>query len=98
MKRDKFYYLDGSILNYYDDTKKLHRLDGPAIEYASGSKWWYVKGKRHRLDGPAVEFSSGSKRWWVNGKYLTEEEFETHPKRYDYLASLAIEEILNERK
>ena len=23
----------------------LHRLDGPAIEYSDGSKYWYVDGK-----------------------------------------------------
>ncbi|NVM34069.1 MAG: hypothetical protein HWN81_00640 [Candidatus Lokiarchaeota archaeon] len=72
---DKYCYLDGSVLGYYDWDKKLHRLDGPAIEYVSGSK-----------------------RWYINGKHLTEEEFEAHPKRYDYLASLAIEEILSEEK
>ncbi|NVM34033.1 MAG: hypothetical protein HWN81_00460 [Candidatus Lokiarchaeota archaeon] len=120
MKGNKYYYLDGSVLGYYDWDKKLHRLDGPAIERVDGSKWWYVKGKRHRLDGPAVEYANGSKKWCIDGKlhrldgpaveyangdkewyvddkYLTEEEFEAHPKRQDYLASLAIEEILNER-
>ncbi|NVM34032.1 MAG: hypothetical protein HWN81_00455 [Candidatus Lokiarchaeota archaeon] len=118
--KDKFYYLNGSVSDYYDWDKKLHRLDGPAIEYANGSKEWWIEDKRHRLDGPAVEYSSGSKRWyvkgkrhrldgpaiecasshkewWIDDKYLTEEEFETHPKRKDYLANLAIEEILNER-
>jgi hypothetical protein len=24
----------------------LHRTDGPAIERADGSKWWYIKGER----------------------------------------------------
>ena len=24
---------------------KLHRNDGPAVEYASGSKEWYINGK-----------------------------------------------------
>ncbi|NVM34065.1 MAG: hypothetical protein HWN81_00620 [Candidatus Lokiarchaeota archaeon] len=95
MKKNKFYYLDGSILNYCDWNKKLHRLDGPAVEYADGNKEWHVEDKRHRLDGPAVEYANGYKAWYVNGKHLTEEEFETHPKRYDYLASLAIEELLD---
>ena len=26
---------------------ELHRTDGPAIEYADGSKEWYLNGKRH---------------------------------------------------
>jgi hypothetical protein len=46
----------------------LHRLDGPAIEYTSGSKEWYVNGELHRLDGPATEYSHGTTSWWVNGE------------------------------
>ena len=50
------------------ETKQLHRLDGPAIEYSHGYKEWYIEGKRHRLNGPAIEYSDGSKEWWVEGK------------------------------
>jgi len=55
---------------YYGDISfsKLHRLDGPAVEWFDGSKEWWINGKRHRLDGPAIEYSNGSKEWWVNGK------------------------------
>ena len=42
--------------------------DGPAIEYASGTKVWYINGKRHREDGPAMEWAFGSKEWWINNK------------------------------
>ena len=56
--------------HYYSDAamKILHRLDGPAIELADGSKLWCVDGKRHRLDGPAIEYADGSKEWYVEGK------------------------------
>lgn len=62
---------------------KLHRLDGPAIEYVDGpaSRWvnicksWYQNGKRHRLDGPAVECYDGAKSWYIEGEHLTEQEF-----------------------
>ncbi len=37
---------------------KRHRLDGPAIKCADGSKQWWVDGKRHRIDGPAIEYGS----------------------------------------
>lgn len=47
---------------------KLHRLDGPAIEYANGDKSWYVNGERHRTDGPAIEWTDGYNEWHVNGK------------------------------
>jgi len=47
---------------------RLHREDGPAIEFPNGSKEWYLNGKRHREDGPAMEFPNGDKFWYLNGK------------------------------
>ena len=47
---------------------KLHRVDGPAIEWANGAKEWWVNGKLHRVGGPAVEWANGDKWWHVNGK------------------------------
>ncbi len=64
----KFWYLN----------EKLHREDGPAVEYASGAKYWFINGQRHREDGPAAEFSDGSKSWWYHGKRIdcsSNEEF-----------------------
>jgi len=55
-------------IRWYNDKDEYHRLDGPAIEWANGTKEWYVDGKLHRLDGPAIEWSDGSKEWWVDGK------------------------------
>jgi len=46
---------------------KLHREDGPAIEYANGDKYWYVNGELHREAGPAIEYANGDKFWYVNG-------------------------------
>ena len=46
---------------------QLHRLDGPAEEWADGQKSWYQNGLRHRLDGPAVEGNNGGKEWWIKG-------------------------------
>jgi hypothetical protein len=50
---------------------QLYRTDGPAIEYADGTKVWYLNGQWHRTDGPAVEYADGRKMWWVNGQQLT---------------------------
>ena len=47
---------------------KLHREDGPAVEYFGGDKEWYINGERHRLDGPAIEDRDGYKAWYLNGK------------------------------
>lgn len=47
---------------------KLHRLNGPALEYRKGSKFWYIDGKLHRLDGPASEYANGDREWWFKGE------------------------------
>jgi hypothetical protein len=46
----------------------LHRIDGPAVEWASGSKEWYRNDLLHRIDGPAWEWADGSKEWYRNGR------------------------------
>lgn len=64
----RFYYSDGSILDYQQPHKTLHREGGPAVEIVDGYKVWYLNGKRHREDGPAVEYASGYKVWYLNGR------------------------------
>jgi hypothetical protein len=51
---------------WYKDGK-LHREDGPAIEWSFGTKEWWVAGKRHRLDGPAVEAEKVGYMWFKGG-------------------------------
>ena len=72
----------GKIVEYASGTKEwynlngeLHREDGPAIEWAVGTKCWYINGELHREDGPAVEYADGTKEWYINGECLTETEF-----------------------
>ncbi len=55
---------------------KIHRLDGPAIEFTDGYKEWWFKGRIHREDGPAVIFPTGEKNWWLNRiNYQTKEDW-----------------------
>jgi hypothetical protein len=82
------YYIDehpdftGCLIDEDDDIAwykngKEHREDGPAIEWANGSKSWWLNGTRHRTDGPAIEWTDDykdCKEWWLNGKELTEQE------------------------
>ena len=58
---DKFYHSDKEM-------KIRHREDGPAIEWETGEKGWYLNGKLHREDGPAIECAYGGKYWYLNGK------------------------------
>ncbi len=59
---------------------RLHRVNGPAIEYTNGTKHWYQHGKRHRLDGAAIEFSHGTKRWYVRGVKIEKPKLMKVPK------------------
>jgi hypothetical protein len=54
LKRRQRWFLNG----------KLHREDGPAVEWTNGSKSWYLNGNLHREDGPAIEWEAkdGSKQ------------------------------------
>ena len=51
---------------YYNTNGQLHRVEGPAVEWAGGRRW-YQHGQLHRTDGPAIEFNDGAKYWWQNG-------------------------------
>jgi len=54
---------------YLNDEGKLHRLDGPAVEYYnSGSKEWYINGNRHQNIDPVAEYSIGTKYWLFKGR------------------------------
>ncbi len=57
----------GSHITYFI-AGKIHREDGPAIEWTNGTKEWYWMGKLHR-DGdlPAVECKNGHKEWYQHG-------------------------------
>ena len=52
----------------YKLNNKLHREDGPAIEYLNGDKEWWINGNLHREDGPAIEWYDGDEFWYKNGK------------------------------
>ncbi len=67
-------------IHWHNDKDQLHRLDGPAVEYANGDKAWLVESKYHRLDGPAIEWANGYKSWYVDGKKMTETEFNEYIK------------------
>jgi hypothetical protein len=54
---------------------ELHRVNGPAIEYANGDRVWFFKGHLHRTNGPAVEYINGDKYWYLNGVEYPEDQF-----------------------
>ncbi len=52
----------------WPDHNRLHRTDGPAAIYASGTRLWYVNGQRHRTDGPAAIWGDGYQEWWIGNQ------------------------------
>ena len=45
----------------------LHRENGPAILWDSGTLVWYQHGKRHRMDGPAWITRTRKHEWYIRG-------------------------------
>jgi hypothetical protein len=75
-------------IEYTNENKEYHRLDGPAIEYSSGEKYWYKNHKFHREDGPAIDYSNGHTKYWYNGKHIvvnTDKEFKQYIKMKVFL-------------
>lgn len=71
-------------IKYLDDEGKLHRTDGPALEWENGTKHWAVKGLHHRLDGPAIIWESGNEEYLINGEFFSKEQFSKHPDVLKY--------------
>ena len=58
---------------HYNYLQELDRRDGPAIEYASGTRIWFLRGVRHRIGGAAVEHHDGRQEWFIYGRRYTKE-------------------------
>ena len=81
---------------YWHLNNKLHRENGPAVEWENGYKAWYLNGKKHRENGPAVEWVNGDKSWYLNGKKLTEKEYKKATRKHKEYTVSELEEILGE--
>ena len=62
--------IDSNGTKYWWKNWRLHRDDGPAVEWADGSVVWKQNGKYHREDGPAIECANGSKSWWIHDRKI----------------------------
>ena len=60
---------NGATRWYKDPAREvLHRENGPAVEWVTGTKEWWQDGLQHRTDGPAIEWFDGSTTWYQNGQ------------------------------
>ena len=81
-EHDVFEALKGKVVvteagtyQHYNAGGQLHRVGGPAVEYANGSKEWYQTGLRHRVDGPAITWPGGDcGSWFLHGKVYGQSE------------------------
>jgi len=53
---------------YYNDKEQLHRLDGPAVEFKDGTKYWYINGNNHRNIDPSNQWQYRIKYWCFKDK------------------------------
>ena len=49
---------------------KLHRINGPAVEYKNGCKKWYRNGILYKECGPDIVYNRIKKKWFINGQLL----------------------------
>ena len=75
----------GDIIYYIKDTNIKHNPYGPAYIDKNGYKEYWIENKLHRLDGPARIWITGTELYYINHKYLTKEEFYSHPDILKYL-------------
>ena len=90
----KKYYVtvdEKGTVRWYKDTKCniLHRENGPAVEYADGTKFWFQNGQKHRTDGPANEWADGTTEWYIDGVYISEDVFLAATQPVDLLANVS---------
>lgn len=56
-----------------EETRLIHRENGPAVIAKNGTEYYYRFGKYNRLDGPALCFYFKDRfYWWVNNQELSE--------------------------
>ena len=90
MKTYKVIVHNSGRIYWYNEKDQRHCEHGPAIEYADGSKEWWINDKLHREDGPAVEYVDGWKFWYLDGNKYSEQEF---IKRTQPVVELTIQDI-----
>jgi len=58
---------------WFNEDGEFHREDGPAVEWADGSKFWFINGQLHLEDMPAYEGANGDKSWYLNDQLHRED-------------------------
>lgn len=87
-------YSNGFISREHYLHGRLHRLDGPAIQYGHSLEEWYFEGKLHRTDGPAIYYrETGDAHFYVLGTRVTAGWFKEFSDKMRPLDQTALELI-----
>lgn len=65
---------------YYNAAGQLHREEGPAVVFVSGTVMWFQNGLRHREDGTAIIYPDGDSLWYLCGVEYSEHKYYTQLK------------------
>ena len=58
--------------NIYTTDGRLHREDGPAIEFSNGTSYYFIDGVLHRDNGPAISCADPAGcHWFKHGVAIT---------------------------
>ena len=76
LKVEYYIHSDGTLDKYWKNEEgQVSRDDGPALEYADGTRKWIKNEKLHREDGPAIVWEDGFHEYFLNGICYTKEEY-----------------------
>ena len=81
---------ENGTIRYRNENNEVHRVHGPAVIWANGTKHWFQDNKRHRLDGPAIVWASGDRSRYIDGEYLSEAQFNAHPAVIAHKSKVAL--------
>jgi hypothetical protein len=73
-------YHNGGI-RWFDKEMKLHRENGPAVEWDNGYKEYYKHGILHNLNGFARIFGGGTGEYYIEGKSYSKQIFDKEVAR-----------------
>jgi len=68
-------YINIFYKEYVNISEEAKKGKSYCVEFADGSKGWFVKGLYHREDGPAILTYNGEKYWYLNGQLYYFEEW-----------------------
>jgi hypothetical protein len=81
--------LGAYIIKTVDESGFLHsKKDKPAIEMATGTKFYYNHGWLHRLNGAAIIHEDGREEYFIEGKFIPSKEEHTRYSRLLKIQSL----------